>query len=104
MFLAAILAMVALLPPEGLPSRDFLALWLAGDAVAAEQPGLIYPPTGALFEMRPPVEWYARAVELGRPAPVYPYLYPPIWAWACRGGLPFGRMKDRQASAFNALK
>lgn len=85
MFLAALALMVGALPPGGLPSRDFLALWLAGDAVASGQPGLIYPPPGALFEMRPPLDWYDRAIALGRAAPVYPYLYPPLWAWVLAG-------------------
>lgn len=102
LFVLAIVALVAALPPQGAPSRDFLALWLAGDFVAAGKPELIYPPATALFEMRPPLEWYARAVELGRPAPVYPFLYPPIWAWVMAAGTQIMALPTALALAFGA--
>lgn len=63
------------------PSRDLMALWLAAKAVAAGDPGSVYPPLSPLFEMRPPIDWFAQARDLGRPGEVYPYLYPPLWAW-----------------------
>lgn len=64
-----------------IPSRDLMALWLAAKAVAAGDPGSVYPPLSPLFEMRPPLAWFEQARDLGRPGEVYPYLYPPLWAW-----------------------
>ncbi|MDU8927330.1 glycosyltransferase family 87 protein [Alisedimentitalea sp. MJ-SS2] len=63
------------------PSRDLLALWLAADAVASGNPSQIFPPLGDTFAMRPPPGWYERAAELDQLGEVYPYIYPPIWAW-----------------------
>lgn len=74
-------ALIALRFGPALPSRDLMALWLAAKAVAAGDPGSVYPPLSPLFEMRPPLAWFAQARDLGRPGEVYPYLYPPLWAW-----------------------
>jgi len=72
---------VAFFAQSSAPSRDLLALWLAGTEVASGHPQAIYPPIEPLFTMRPALDWYAKAEGLGRPGPVYPYIYPPIWAF-----------------------
>jgi len=74
-------ALIALRYGSLIPSRDLMALWLAAKAVAAGDPGSVYPPLSPLFEMRPPLAWFEQARDLGRPGEVYPYLYPPLWAW-----------------------
>lgn len=81
--LIALLAFVLVVVRFGpaVPSRDLMALWLAAKAVAAGDPGSVYPPLSPLFEMRPPIDWFAQARDVGRPGEVYPYLYPPLWAW-----------------------
>ena len=63
----------------GTNSSDLLALWLAGDALTAGGP--VYPPDTTVFTMTPPPEWIERARALGREGDVFPFLYPPLWAW-----------------------
>ncbi|MBJ3762669.1 DUF2029 domain-containing protein [Maribius pontilimi] len=60
-------------------SADLLALWLAASALADGAPELVYA-SGDLFTLRPPPDWTAMAVAAGYAGPVYPYLYPPLWA------------------------
>lgn len=80
--LAAALSLVITVFAEGTaPSRDLLALWLAGAEVASGHPAAIYPAAEPLFTMRPAIDWYEKAAALGRAGPVYPYIYPPIWAF-----------------------
>lgn len=63
------------------PSRDLMALWLAAQDVAAGHGATIYPPPEPVFTMRPPLAWYAQAEAMGRGGAVFPYLYPPLWAY-----------------------
>ncbi|WP_102109422.1 glycosyltransferase family 87 protein [Oceaniglobus roseus] len=60
-------------------SADLLALWLAGQSLAAGAPHLVYP-AETMFTMRPPGEWAAMAAAAGHGQHVYPYLYPPLTA------------------------
>lgn len=62
-------------------SLDFLALWMAGEAVANGTPALIYPPDTGVFTMTPPPEWLETLAARGHDDPVYPFIYPPLWAW-----------------------
>lgn len=71
------------------PARDLMALWLAAQEVAAGHAQAIYPPPEAVFTMRPPHEWYAMAEAMEKPGAVYPYLYPPLWAFVLA---PFTRL------------
>ena len=70
----AILAGLALLLVPAGASSDLRALWLAADAVRTG--GTIYPPATLPFTMSPPEAWLAAHPD----EPVYPYLYPPLWA------------------------
>lgn len=65
-----------------LPSLDLMAMWLAGKFQAAGDLSQVYPPDMGIFTMYPPDLWagYLRA-EHGFDVAVYPFLYPPIWAW-----------------------
>lgn len=65
--------------PDG--SSDLLALWLAGVEVAGGNPAGIYPAVADLFLIRPPENWEALAQAADHAGPVYPYIYPPIWAY-----------------------
>jgi len=62
-------------------ARDLMALWLAAGEVASGHPQSIYAPPEPIFTMRPPIEWYAQAEAIGRAGAVYPYVYPPLWAF-----------------------
>ncbi|SHJ69482.1 Protein of unknown function [Palleronia salina] len=65
-----------MMPPTG---EDLLALWLAATAVAEGAPQLVYA-DGAVFTLRPDPEWADMALAAGYSGPVFPYLYPPLWA------------------------
>ncbi|MEZ5779223.1 MAG: glycosyltransferase family 87 protein [Paracoccaceae bacterium] len=60
---------------------DFRAGWMAGKAFAAGEFDLVYPPHTGVYEMRPPAEWIDRLTASGYKGPVYPFVYPPLWAW-----------------------
>ncbi|TCP41421.1 glycosyltransferase family 87 protein [Rhodovulum marinum] len=64
-------------------SGDLLPLWLAGEAFAGGGP--VYAPADGLFRMLPPEGWTARAAALGHEGHVYPFVYPPLWAWVFGG-------------------
>lgn len=63
------------------PSNDLFALWMAGKAVARDMPWMIYPPESAVFTMKAPDIWGEWAAEEGRSGDIYPFIYPPLWAW-----------------------
>ena len=67
----------------GFPSSaDLLALWLAGNFwTDGSVPELIYRGSDGLFTMRPPQPWIDTVVADGRETAVYPFIYPPLWAW-----------------------
>ena len=62
-------------------SADLRALWLAGQFFAEGVPELIYTMSDGLFTMEPPEAWITKTLEEGREMPVYPFIYPPLWAW-----------------------
>jgi hypothetical protein len=72
-------------------SADFLALWLAGESLALGRPESVYPAVNGIFAMRPPAEWVERLAGRGYRGEVFPYLYPPIWAWLAE---KLGRVTD----------
>ncbi|MFN0116395.1 MAG: glycosyltransferase 87 family protein [Paracoccaceae bacterium] len=82
--LAVILAAPLLwlwLGPE-VDSPDLSALWMAGRFLADGRPDLVYPADAGVFTMLPPPEWFAKNGADGRTGEVFPFLYPPLWAWA----------------------
>lgn len=66
-------------------AADFRALWLAGEFLAEGRPDLVYPHDAAIFTMLPPAEWIDRLLSRGYSGEVYPFIYPPIWAWLAAG-------------------
>lgn len=62
------------------PGSDLLATWLAAAFFDAGQVAVIYPADTHVFTLTPPSEWAAVAVQLGHEGPVFPYIYPPLWA------------------------
>ena len=62
-------------------SADLRALWLAGTFFDQFDPTLIFAISDGVFTMEPPPAWVDLTVEEGRDIPVYPFLYPPLWAW-----------------------
>ncbi len=77
------------------PSADLRALWLAGQMLAEGRPDLVYPAEIGVFTMRPPPEWLPWLAARGHSGEVFPYIYPPLWAWlAARSGLPFEALES----------
>lgn len=61
-------------------SADLVAVWLSGLEFGQGHFDRIYPQSGGLFTMQPPDGWLALARAVGHEGPVYPYIYPPLWA------------------------
>lgn len=63
-------------------SSDFRAVWLAGeffgDGMEVTQ---IYSGSEGFFTMEPPRAWIDQTLETGLDMAVYPFIYPPLWAW-----------------------
>ena len=82
-FTIAVLAAFAYLARTlffGGSSADLLAVWLSASQFAQGNLDQIYPPSTDLFTMQPPDGWLTLARGIGHDGPVYPYIYPPLWA------------------------
>lgn len=66
---------------DGAPSADLHALWLAGQMLAEGRPDLVYPADTGVFTMLPPPEWLTWLAARGHSGEVFPFIYPPLWAW-----------------------
>jgi Glycosyltransferase family 87 len=66
---------------SGVPSPDLLATWMAGKYFAAGQFDQIYHASDGLFTMRPPPAWVPDLRAQGYEGAIFPFIYPPIWAW-----------------------
>lgn len=75
LLVAVLAAIVAFLVPEG-TSGDLRAFWLAGQFLAAGDPGSVYPPPAPLYTLDVPPAW----IGTGDDRTLYPFIYPPIWA------------------------
>ncbi len=75
-------AAVSFIAFRGQGSADITALWLAGDFFAQGRPDLVYPADTTVFTLIAPREWYGAMAARGLPGDVFPFLYPPLWAWA----------------------
>jgi hypothetical protein len=78
---AALFAAVCYVYAGSSVSADFKALWLAGSYLAEGRPDLVYPHDIGPFTMLPPPEWIDDLAREGYADDVFPYLYPPLWAW-----------------------
>ncbi len=62
-------------------SPDLMATWLAGQYLEAGQPDQVYAEVDNYFRMYPPSDWRMfMAREYQYEGPVFPFLYPPLWA------------------------
>ncbi len=62
-------------------SPDFYATWLAGDFFAQGRFDQIYPADTTHYTMRVPDAWPAYVVAQGHDGEIFPFIYPPLWAW-----------------------
>ena len=63
-------------------SPDLAATWLAGHFFGSSQSELVYPKDDGVFTMLIPEAWWDFLKSEGREGIYYPFLYPPLWAWA----------------------
>lgn len=85
------------------PSADLRALWLAGQMLAEGRPDLVYPADTGVFTMRPPPEWITWLEARGHSGEIFPFIYPPLWAWfAAVTGVSFAVM-DSVAQVINPI-
>ncbi len=88
-FLVAAIVVVLLTGQGAVKGADATAIWLAGRAFAEGQFDQIYNVDRGLFTMTPPSGWAARLAEQGiSDQAVYPFVYPPLWAWFAAHVLP----------------
>lgn len=66
-------------------SADLKAVWMAGQVFAEGRFDLVYPKDSAFYSMLPPPEWITRLRAAGDLQAVYPFIYPPLWAWLAAG-------------------
>lgn len=62
-------------------SPDLLASWMAGLNFARGAHWDIYFGSSDLFTMRPPASWVWELKSSGHTDAIYPFIYPPLWAW-----------------------
>ncbi len=62
------------------PSPDLMATWLAGHFYGLGQFDQIYPVDTSVYTMNPPTGWWPYLQSIGYSDPVFPFVYPPIWA------------------------
>lgn len=92
-FLALLVAEVHSVPQ----SSDLLATWAAGHYFSTGQFDLIYVAAQDVFTMQVHEEWTAQIrATTDYQGPVYPFLYPPIWAWAAGwvSDVPFAQIES----------
>ncbi|MEO9826762.1 MAG: glycosyltransferase family 87 protein [Paracoccaceae bacterium] len=77
----------------GVPeSGDLRAVWLAGKYYPSDDLGSVYRLYDGVFSMAPPDVWIADIQTQGIETPVYPFIYPPLWAWAMSWIVPLTTM------------
>jgi hypothetical protein len=80
--LISVLFFVLLTQITGTPaSNDLRALWLAGQFFQDGALGDVYAGSVGVFSMTPAEAWIGALKSEGVSAPVYPFVYPPLWAW-----------------------
>jgi alpha-1,2-mannosyltransferase len=63
------------------PSPDFLATWMAGKYFSEGVFEQIYSSETDIFRMLPPSNWLPYLRSTGYDKAIYPFIYPPLWAW-----------------------
>lgn len=74
-------ATLAFLWGFGSHSADLMASWVAGHYLHIGQPQHVYIGGDDLFTLHPDPAWAGMLAEAGYTGPVFPFIYPPIWAW-----------------------
>jgi len=64
------------------PNADLIAAWIAGQHLSLGLNDQIYPGYAGVFTLHPHPNWPAFAEAERYRGPVFPFIYPPIWAWA----------------------
>lgn len=79
----------------GIPeSGDLRALWFAGKYYSSQEIGHVYRIYEDVFSMAPPDIWAQDVLDQGLETPVYPFIYPPIWAWVMSMLVPLTTMDE----------
>ena len=63
------------------PNADLIAAWFAGQHFRLGLHDHVYPDYGDAFTLHPHSSWPSFAEAEGYRGPVFPFIYPPIWAW-----------------------
>lgn len=76
-------------------SSDFRAVWLAGEFFGdGGDATRIYAGSEGLFTMEPPRAWIDQTLGAGLEMAVYPFIYPPLWAWVSSKVVPLTSFAD----------
>lgn len=79
-------AALAWLRWQGHWAPDLSALWFAARAVTEGMPDAVYAAPPGLFDPATPEAWAGMARDAGADnVAIYPYVYPPLWAWLFSG-------------------
>ncbi len=100
--LAAMIAASAVVPFllfAGQQSSDLMATWLAGHFFGLGAFDQIYPTDTTVYTMLPPPDWWPYLVEQGHDGPVFPYVYPPLWAALASHLTPYASIDGFQLAA-----
>lgn len=85
--LTVIAATLAVLYAFGAHNADLMASWIAGQYLHAGLADHVYPGYTEAFTLHPHPAWPGLLAETAYRGPVFPFIYPPGWAWAM-GHLP----------------
>ena len=69
-------------------SSDLRAVWLAGSFFETGVAQNVYAGSGGIFTMEPPRTWIDHVLAENVETPVYPFIYPPLWAWVAAQVVP----------------
>ncbi|NNE88425.1 MAG: DUF2029 domain-containing protein [Silicimonas sp.] len=93
--LISVIFFVMLRTSVGVPwSADLRSMWLAGSFFSDVDIGTVYRPSEQLFSMQPPDAWIDSVLAEGIKTPVYPFIYPPLWAWLMSFVTPLTTMSE----------
>jgi len=80
LLLVGIFIALAFLWSAGSDSSDLMATWLAGHFYGLGEFDQIYPDSDDVFTMLPPEKWGPLLENTPYVGPVFPFVYPPVWA------------------------
>ncbi|MEL7345694.1 MAG: glycosyltransferase family 87 protein, partial [Pseudomonadota bacterium] len=81
-FIMGLVTLLSAWRHAGSMSPDLLASWMAGLNFARGAMDEVYFASTGLFTMRPPETWVTELHASGYDGAIYPFIYPPLWAWA----------------------